>query len=453
MVVMLGMLCGCGAEQINNPEETQGSAAVQRPEDDVTALTDYVTEGASIEDADAEDIDEIVPFEVNGRFAIADESGEPITDAIYDRVECLEAGDETYWALYDENGVTCVDSQGAVIASGEGQTAELMDEQYIVLHGEDETGESSVYSLNGVLLAESKGLATSCSDGVMVSRREGKKRSRWYITDLETGERTRVKKVREIGEFSGGYATVHIAKRRWGIIDSEGSVTELLNIVKMQGFHQGYTIAKNADGLYGVINASGKAVIPFEYTDGSVCNEEQAIFQLWAEDGTSIIRNVRTDQKVGVPGSYDGEELVSWPDHYYSYTDDDGELILFDDLMKIELGTDTELYEWSEEALIAQSSEGVSVIDLSRGSQSKELDAEYADSSDFDAQSEDYFTVQDSATGKQGICSRTGKLVLDMEYDWIRPTTGGYFAAEQDGYSGLIDEDGAWVLKIHDAEG
>ncbi|MGN1015211.1 MAG: WG repeat-containing protein [Butyricicoccus sp.] len=449
MLLTLGLLCGCapaaqtqtGETETATPEE-QTAVAEQTPKQ----LTDYVEEGTALEAGEQVE-GGIVPFSVGERYALANGDGEPVTDTVYDHVKKkrLSGQKEILWILRQGDQRTCVDEEGTVLLVTESGTISVLDDQYLCWNKED--GTSEIYSLDGALLTELAGQPESCSDGVLVSCDE---EGNWYLTDTSEWMTQQTETVRKIGTFCDNYASVRISKKTWGLMDSAGSVIRLSGIRWMDEVNGAYVLAKDRSGQYGILNTRGQTELAFEYSNAQSCSEEAPIYQLWDENGECVVRNVKTRQTVRLPDSFDGQELSIWPNHYFSFTAEDGSVVLFDDLGKEVFDPDTELYLQQDNRMIACSADGYAVLNLEEGSRSKVQEGQYLVPKGIAAQGDSYFTVQDEETGLQGICDSDGVQVLPMEYDWIRFSGGNLFAVRAEGRSGLVDSKGNWVLCLEE---
>ena len=63
------------------------------------------------------------------------------------------------------------------------------------------------------------------------------------------------------------------------------------------------------------------------------------------------------------------------------------------------------------------------------------------------AEKDGYFTIVNPVTGLQGIGNTKAKTVLRAGYDSIESVGGGYFTAVQNGWTGIIDSHGTWMLR------
>ena len=442
MLLTLGLLCGCAPVTQTETGETTPGEQTEETEQTRERLTDYVEQGTAL--AAGEQVDGgVIPFAVGEYYALANLDGEPVTDAVYDHIKkkYLSEQDEVLWILRQGDRRTCVNENGKVLLETDSGTISVLDDQYLCWKKDD--GTSMIYSLQGTQLAALDGQPKSCSDGVMVSQDD---EGNWYLTDTSEWTTQETEKVRKIGTFCDRYACVRISKKVWGLMDANGSITRLTGIQWMDDVRGAYVLAKDRSGRYGILNTRGQTELEFEYSDGQPCSEDTPIYQLWDEEGECVVRNVKTRQSVRLPDIFDGQELTSWPNHYFSFTAEDGSVVLFDDLGTVVLEPDTELYLQKSDRMIACSADGYVVLDLAEGSRGKLQESRYLPSKGMAAQGDSYFTVQDEETGLQGICHSDGAQVLPAEYEWVRYAGNNLFAVRTDGLSGLVDSKGNWVL-------
>lgn len=442
--MLLLVLCACGVTEQQTPAE-KGSAALQS-EVQLEQLSDYVEPGTNLVDAleGQHKNSAIVPFAVGESYAIADSQGIPITDAVYDTVELIEADDQLFWVLQEGKRVTCVSQKGELVIERKKGSVTVLQEQYIAL--EKANGRCEILRSDGTTAAKLDGQVYSCESDTIVWRDEQK---HWYLTDANTWKTIPVEGVRRIGRFSGNYATVKLTKTSWGVVDRSGVVTPIPDAAWLSNVRGGYLLGRDLSGACGVWSAKGKEAVPFDYRKGKPCSDTLPLYQLWDEDGDCVVKNVATGQKMRVPRSFDGQELTVWPDLYYSFVQEDGTVVLFDDLGTLELPAQAELFALGEDTVGVCDGKTYSLIHLSEGEQTREWDGNLLPVQEINYK-EQLFVVENTE-GKQGICNRNGKLVIDPEYDWIRATADNWFAVRQDGVCGLIDESGEWIIQLRES--
>lgn len=451
-LLLAGILCVLAVSALPDarPVEGSGSADPAGTQETVSAhLSDYISEGDNVITAlsGAEQPEVLIPFAVGDRYALADQNAVPVTDAVYDRVELLTTSSGTLWALYEGNTVTAVSPGGELIFPPAVGKLRVWNDQYLALTRTD--GTTELYQTDGTRLTVLDGRPHSCEDGVLVSKNTD---GSWSLTDTDSWETILVPNVRRIGAFSGGTALVKQDAGRWGVIDTDGQITIFPGVIHLWDSRDGYFLAKRVGGTYGVLNADGETVLPFSYTRAAVCSEDLPIYQLWSADGTCTVRNVQSKQSIRLPSSFDGQKLTAWPNHYFSFTAQSGEVLLFDDLGTMEFPAGTTLTELTDSLLIAGDAAGVSVVNLEQAITSKAVDGCYTASDGLADPDGASLVLTDAQTGLAGICGTDGKMVLDMEYEWIRPTGGGLFSVQTDGSCGLVDSRGEWVLRLTAAD-
>lgn len=446
VLLLAGMLCVCALAVLPRTDEPDlsGSAKpTEMQEDEQKTLSDYITAGDSVVTAldSSQSISQLIPFSVNGRYALANQDMAPVTDAIYDQVEMLPVESGILWALYEDEQVTCVSETGELIVPPTSGTLKLLDEQYLSCTKPD--GTTEIYLTDGSLAVTLDGKPHSCQNGVLVSKNTD---GTWSLTDTSSWNSVTVSDIRRIGAFADGFAIVKLSAHSWGLIDETGEITRTPDVVHLWDVCSGYILAKDSSGAYGVLNTDGATVLPFEYSRAQVCSNDLPIYQLWTSDGECIVRNVKSKQSIRLPSEFDGQELTVWTNHYYSFVSDKGTLILFDDLGKMEFPRGTVLYQQNDNLMIACNGANTSIVRLNDGTKTKPLGGIYLPTDGLTDPDRSYSVLEDSQTGLQGIYDSNGKLVVDMEYDWIRPTGNELFAAEQDNLCGLIDSRGRWKL-------
>ncbi len=450
LILALGLLGGCApTTQGETTDEIQAQGSAIRGDSDaaeMTKLSDYVHKGTTIADAAEAGLFDgaALPVAVGDAYTVVGADGTPVTDARYDRVKVLATAEKKIWVFYRAKRFTCLSTKGDILLEGKGGKVSLVDDQYLVW--EKANGVSEIFALNGTKLMRVKGKVTSAMGGVLVSQ-SGK---HWYLTNTETWVTQTVPQMKTITGFYRGYASAQTADGTWGILNSKGELTALADVTWMDQVYGGYILAQNSAGLYGVLTTGGKEAVSFTYTKANACGEDAPIYQLWMADGTCTVRNVKTDQSIRLPRKFDGEPLTAWPHNYFSFTEEDGTTILFDDLGTMELSTGTELKEWDEDTLVACDGATTSLVYLDQGIMTKQRDGVFVKNNGISRGQTDYLTISDPETGMQGIWNMEGKEQLATEYDWIRPVGNGLFAAKKSGGCGLVDTKGKWTVYMKD---
>jgi hypothetical protein len=447
-LLLFGMLCVFAltlVPETAKPDPTGSAEPIETTENEPAVLSDYIEKGDSIVTALEADpsISQLIPFSVNGYYALANQDAIPVTDAIYDRVEMLSTESEILWVLYTDDQFTCVSETGDLIIPPTEGTVKLLDEQYLSCTASN--GTTDIYLTNGKLVMQLDGKPHSCQDGILVAKNND---DTWSLTDTSSWQSVTVSNIRRIGSFSNGFAIVKISAHNWGVIDTAGEITRIPNVTRLWNVCDGYILAKNNQNSYGVISIDGTVVLPFEYRRANICSDELPIYQLWTYDGNCVVRNVKSKQSIRLPDEFNGEKLTAWSNHYYSFLTKDETLILFDDLGKLEFSSSSILYQQNENLMVACENSEFSIIRLEQGTQTKSINGRYLPSDGISDPAQSYLIAEDSQTGLQGVYDSSGKLMLDMEYDWIRPVSDNLFAVEQDNLCGLIDSRGRWKLCI-----
>lgn len=450
LILALGLLGGCAPTtqgETTDKTQAQGSA-IQGDSDatEMTKLSDYAKKGTSIADAaEAGSFDGIaLPVAVGDTYAAVGADGTPVTDALYDRVKVLATTEKKIWVFYHGKRFTCLSTKGDLLLEGKGGKVSMVDDTYLVW--EKANGVSEIFALNGTKLTRVEGKVTSATGGVLVSK-SGK---HWYLTNTETWVTQKVPQMKTITAFYKGYASAQTTDGTWGILNSKGELTALADVTWMDAVCGGYILAQDSAGLYGVLTTGGEEAVSFTYAKANACGENAPIYQLWMADGTCTVRNVKTDQSIRLPRKFDGEELTAWPHNYFSFTEPDGTIVLFDDLGTMELSAGTELKEWDEDTLVACDGATTALVYLDDGTMTKQRDGVFVKNSGISHGQTDYLTISDPETGMQGIWNMEGKEQLATEYDWIRPVGNGLFAAKKSGGCGLVDTKGRWTVYMED---
>ena len=265
------------------------------------------------------------------------------------------------------------------------------------------------------------GSMQSCADGVLVSEQELDGKKTWYFYDASTmAALTQIDAV-QVGAFSGGSATVQVSEGQWGAVNKKGVITLFNRVVWADEMRGGYALAKDTNGKFGVVDAAGKVVLDFTYSNGKHCSDSEALYQLWtAQDSCEVVSVGWKNKKLVLPSDVKGQELTPLPDNYFAYTNAAGHSVIFDDLKSIELEGEAVFYQQNGK-LIGAMREAV--------------------------EKDGYFTIVNPVTGLQGIGNTKAKTVLRAGYDSIESVGGGYFTAVQNGWTGIIDSHGTWMLR------
>lgn len=381
------------------------------------------------------------------RYALADAAGELITNPVYTSVERKACGDGFVWLLHDtKDGTarTACAAQDGSWAIGPFVGDVTVEDAYIFVKRTD-SDVTLVYSSSGKVIGQINGEIVSCTDGVLVSRRAGETETTWYLSSGETAKQITSFSALSVSAFSGGSASVQFSDTEWGLVDAEGTVTDT-DAVWLDAVYDGYVLAQDSAGLYGVLDTSGDIAIPFSYIRGVHCGENHPLYQLWEDDETCEVISAAKGQKLALPKDLNAQQLTVLPNDYFAYTDEDGDTVIFDDLKQVALDGQATFYRQGE-FLIAVEQDGYQIFSMEDTKAGALISAyQYVAPEQEAAAADDVFTVVDPDTGLQGIGSTKGRLVLRAEYDSIYSVDGTYFAAVRDGWSGIVDSSGNWVV-------
>ena len=384
------------------------------------------------------------------RYAIADAAGEQVTNEIYTQAQRALCGNKNVWLLTGtasdgSTQMTGAADDGSWVIGPIGGTISVKDGCIL----QQLTGESvtTVYTGSGECLGSVMGTVESCADGVLVSQREQDGKKTWYFYDASTLKLLTQVDALQVGTFSGGSATVQISESQWGAVNKNGVITLFNRISWADDVCNGYVLAKNTDGKFGVVDATGKIIVDFTYINGKHCSETDALYQLWTEkDSCVVISTGWKNKKMVLPSDVKGQELVPLPDNYFAYTNAEGHTVIFDDLKSMELEGEAVFYEQNNK-LIGAMSEGYQIFDLEEETLSGLRAYDYVASDSESAQTDNYFTIANPTTGLQGIGNTKAKTILRAGYNSIESVGGGYFAAVQNEWTGIIDSHGKWVVR------
>ena len=295
------------------------------------------------------------------------------------------------------------------------------------------------------MIGQISGEVVSCADGIVVSRQIGDSGTTWYLSDSETAKQITSLAAVSVSAFSEGSASVQLSETEWGFIDAEGTVTRT-EAVWMDATCEGYALAQDSAGKYGVLETTGEIAVPFDYSRGVRCGEAHPLYQLWEDDETCQVISASKGQKLDLPKDLNAQQLVVLPDNYFAYTDEEGCTVIFDDLKRVALKEKAELYQQGA-YLIADEAGGYQIFSMEDRKASGVISSyRYVVPEQQAAAEDDVFTIEDPNTGLQGIGNVNGRLVLRAEYDSIYSVGGSYFAAVRDGWSGIVDSSGDWVV-------
>ena len=146
------------------------------------------------------------------------------------------------------------------------------------------------------------------------------------------------------------------------------------------------------------------------------------------------------------PAAAAGPDLIALPENHFAYVNENGHTSIFDDLNDTELAGKAGFYQQGR-YIVAVYEEGCQLFSMDQNKAGKLLEYNYILPPQDAGHDDAVFTAEDPRTGLQGIAGTNGKLVLDMEYDRIYSIDGSYFFAVQNGWSGIVDGNGDWIVR------
>ncbi len=384
------------------------------------------------------------------RYALVDSAGEFVTEASYTSVSREMCDDSLVWLLTSETedgetAVSCAAQDGSWVLGPFSGSITVEEDRIFVQRSSDNTV-TIVYDGNGKILGQIAGTVSSYADDVIVSSVKGDSGTVWYLYHADTLEQLASLEAVSVGTFSGGSATVQLAEGEWGFVDANGIVTET-DAVWMDDSFSGYALARDADGMYGVLDDAGNEVVEMKYIDGVLCSQEQPVYQLWEDEETCIVISVSRRQKLALPNDLEAQRLTALPNSFFAYTGEDGNTIVFDDLVTTELEGAAEFYEQGTNTVIAVLEDGYQLVNTNEGQAGKVHEYRYVVPSEEASLQDSVFTIADMDTGLQGIANINGRTVLEPAYDSIYSVDGSYFAAVQGSWSGIVDSNGDWIVR------
>lgn len=386
------------------------------------------------------------------RYAVADAQGEQLTSAGYTAAKRVLCGKQTVWMLTGTAAdgsaqTTCAAADGSWVLGPFSESITVMEDA-ICRQMPDST--TVIYSGSGTLRGTVKGAVSSCTDGVLVSYAVSTEGTVWYLYDADDLTELSEVKANQIGAFSGGYATIQVSEGQWGAVDTSGIITLYNRVTWADEMCNGYALAQDENGKYGVVSASGETSIEFSYIKGKRCSEKEALYQLWTSETECVVMNTSwKNKKMALPKDLDGQELKALPDNYFSYTNEDGCSVIFDDLKSVSLEGEAAFYP-QDDMLICATQDGYQIFDPDPDNEtaSELYPYTYLAPTEDAAEQDTDFSIVDPETGLQGIANTDGKLVLQPVYDSISSTGSGYYIAVQDGWSGVVDKNGTWLVHV-----
>lgn len=382
------------------------------------------------------------------RYAFADSAGELVTNPVYTSVERMSCQKQLIWLMTreteDGTRVSCAAHDGSWIL-GPFDGSIVVNESCIFVKRAD-SSVTTVYGSDGKIIGQVRGTVSSCTDGVIVSREDTENGTVWHLSDAETTDSLAMLAAAQVGAFSGGAATVQLTETAWGFVDERGEVTPV-DAVWLDECCDGYALAQDAAGQYGVLSASGGEAAPFAYSSGTHCGDELPLYQLWESEEDCIVLSAATGQKLMLPKDLNGGRVTALPESYFAYVDEDGNAVVFDDLERFSFEGEASFYRQGGEWMIVCLEDGYQIFDLDEAEAGKLQPYAYTAPQQQAAYADTVFTVTDPETGLQGIGNTRGRIVLAPQYDSIFSVDGSYFAAVSGCWSGIVDANGEWIVR------
>lgn len=476
MAVVSALICGVVASQAPDsvPQNAKEPAAEEKPviaqlAPDTQEISYQTAESVGIARAigvkdtlvPSSDYGEVMPYpaEVTGwkadgtpvyRYALADSSGELITEAVYTSVLRKQCGSSLVWLMTSEaeDGsarVSCAAQNGSWILGPFDGSITVEDDRIFVQRATD-SAVTTVYNSSGKIEGQIAGTMQSYSGDIIVSSAKKDGATVWYLNQWDTLTEVASLDAVYVGAFSDESATVQLTETEWGFVDEKGTVTKT-EAAWLDECYDGYALAKSADGKYGVLDDSGKEIADMKYAKGVLCGLEQPIYQLWEDDETCIVLSASSGQKLALPDDLHAQQLMPLPSTYFAYTNESGNTVVFDDLDSAELEGSVQFHPQGRNVLLSAGENSYQLIDLKEGKAGKVHPYRYVAPSQEEAYGDAVFTIADPDTGLCGIANNRGRIVLDPAYDSIYSIDGSYFAAVQGSWSGIVDSNGDWIVR------
>lgn len=243
-------------------------------------------------------------------------------------------------------------------------------------------------------------------------------------------------------------------------IDTSGKkVLDLPGYTNAFGFYRGYAVVANKDGHYGLIDKTGKEVIPCIYDEGpqQVKGDNYSVTPL---QGGKIIINIKGG--AALPFKDFKEVYYDSTSNKFAVSNDSG-WFLMDDKGAVlkKFDADGVLYAGDGVYIVSKTTEG-------KGTENGVMDGKGAMLVPYGK----YYSIEQWSEGlacvgietgtspnkdeagvmdvhqKIGYIDKTGKEVIPLTFeDAMMPFTEGLAAAIQKGKYGYIDKTGAWVIQ------
>ncbi len=382
------------------------------------------------------------------RYAFTDSGGELVTNAIYSSVERKFCRDQLIWVMTEttEEGtrVSCAAQDGSWML-GPFDGSITVNEHCIFVQRTGSTV-TTVYDSDGKIIGQVTGVVSSCTDGVIVSYENAENATIWHISDADSTESRAALTAVKVGAFSNGTATIQLTENEWGFVDEDGTVTEV-DAVWLDESCEGYALAKDDTGKFGVIDSSGREVAEFQYINGVKCGDELPLYQLWESEEECIVLSASTKQKLMLPKDLNAQQLIALPRSYFAYINEEGNSIIFDDLKSFDFEGQATYYHQGEDWVVVALEDGYQLFDLDDAKVGKLHPYTYTAPQQEAAYEDSVFTITDPETGLQGIGNTKGRVVLEPTYDSISSVDGSYFVAVSGCWSGIVDSHGDWIVR------
>lgn len=272
----------------------------------------------------------------------------------------------------------------------------------------------------------------------------------------------------EFSGFSGDYLVVrHMGL--FGLMDRKGELVIDTKYDLLEPLNNPLYFRAVVDGRYGVIDADGKVVIPFEYSYVGnmsedvivVCKDE--LYGCFDKNGTQIVPMEYEEIREYV----DGMARIRFKGRF-GFIDKKGEIVVapfsdevenFSDgcalvTIKNKIGFVTLQGDWIAPPMYdAGESFSAGLAPLSMAGRYGYMDKtgdfvipmQYTAAKSFD-QASGLACVANGA--KWGVIDRQGKVVLPLEYDKVEVTPDGFIYVENGGYVGIFSQDGQSICPV-----
>lgn len=383
------------------------------------------------------------------RYALADQSGTVVTDAIYDSVSLETIGNHEIYVLTTErkgqNQVTCAPLDGSWVIGPFYGSAEVTEEGIITReYTEDGTWRGShLFDRAGKNKLNTRNEILDCQDGTILCREDGAQDQ--YVWLTLDGTELAAFQAKYVGMMGDGFVLIQ-TDEGYGVLDEDGEWA-IQPVYQSLGEQFGdYIAAQDANGTYGILNLDGDIVQEFIYTKIRLCDNTVPLYQLWTEEESMVV-NVANNKRYAVPSGITTEEIIGLHQPGHAVQTGDA-MIVFDDLVSFEVEGGSALYEVGEKTIVVQGETELYLINLEAGTKSKAISYVYCEPGITDSLQSNTFVVCDPRTGRQGVLSESGKIVLQPIYQQVNVITDGYYQVKTAQFTGVIDRNGEWVIRL-----